>query len=469
MIYFTFFVALVSLVAAVAQANGQQDLAAAMDANQGGIFAADDEELPSVVLLQQQKEGNNKSTKSDKKIPGFVISGVDESFKIVSCEPTSVEVTGSRAAKIKQGNIIIYTPHDTATCSSCNPLFRKVQSISTSPITGNLILATTLLTVAEIMQVGTSPDGIAVGSVLMELLFNCPHTTDIQGASIDAFSSAQDSNIGAFLSSEEDVVLSSMLLGSCNANWLLKNADGRCTHTNCYVGVTGNANDCFECKTACDNGCGHAGLPTIDGNFGAYDFGPACCNHDFCWASSTYTKEECDTTFFDQMKNQCPSPSPNDVVIRLYFPISAPFLSSIGCDALATTFYALVMTTVGTDAYNTAKSDQMNYEQQDSLCIAQCPSTQQSGGQGTTVLKIDMGKTSGTFHLRYNMYEEPDWLTIDYEDEFIFNTGGTVSGEFSTDVDFGPGSSTIITVTILAADEGTAWDVEVACPYPILC
>lgn len=57
--------------------------------------------------------------------PGFVISSANKSFTIVSCDPSSVEVAGSRVVEIKTGNILISTPHATDTCTSCNQLFRR--------------------------------------------------------------------------------------------------------------------------------------------------------------------------------------------------------------------------------------------------------------------------------------------------------------------------------------------------------
>ncbi|KAL3761164.1 hypothetical protein ACHAWU_000259 [Discostella pseudostelligera] len=324
MIYFTFFIALFSLVASVAQANGQQDLAAVMDANQGGIFAAD-EELPSVVLLQQQE--GNKSTKSGKKataVPGFVISGrFDQRLEIVSCDPSSVEVKGSQTEEIKPGNILINAPHSANTCNPCNPLFRKVQSISTSPITP-----------------GIQQDGSVDASVsnMIDQQDDVLHDKNLPPPPSEPFLWSDDEDLLSILSTP----------GSCNDSWLRKNSDGSCSATNCYVGVDGDPNDCFVCNTACDIGCGAVGsvvFNTADGTFyDTYDFGSACCHHDFCW-SSRNSKEAL-----------------LDVVITLGFPVSAPF-SSLGCDALAYIFYAAVSkTSIGDNDYAKARSDQENYE-----------------------------------------------------------------------------------------------------------
>ena len=396
-------------------------------------------------------------------IPGFVISGVDQSLKLVSCNPTSVEVAGSRAAEVKQGSIIIYTPHDTDTCTSCNPLFRKVQSISTSLFTGNLILATTFLSVSEIIQVGSNPDDITLGSEMLEPLFDCSHSGSQEG-SLDA---TAHGTIGDVAISYDKLpppqpLLSwdvSILTGSCNDDWLQKKDDGRCTYTNCYVGESGSATDCFECKDNCDNGCGSRGL-TTDGKFGTFDFGPACCNHDYCWSSSSFTKDECDIYFHDDMKSQCP-PHTQTITI-LGFPVVIKNLSYLRCDALASIFFGIVKR--ATYFYNSAQTAQKNYEQEN-ICVAKCPTTQESGGQGTTVLNIDMLRTSGTFQVSYEMYSVPDQLFIKYEGQTIFDTGGLVSGGNSASVNFN-GSSSIITVTIYAPNAGTVWDVHVGCPSP---
>lgn len=83
--------------------------------------------------------------------------------------------------------------------------------------------------------------------------------------------------------------------------------------------------------------------------------------------------------------------------------------------------------------------------------------------QGTTTLRIDMLKSSGTFPLSYQMYGIPDQLDITYEGASIFSTNGLVSGSQSTTATFG-GTSTIVEVKITAPNVGTAWDVFVGCP-----
>jgi hypothetical protein len=122
-----------------------------------------------------------------------------------------------------------------------------------------------------------------------------------------------------------------------------------------------------------------------------------------------------------------------------------------------------VISPIGKDAFDQAQDEQKNYEKEP-VCVAKCPSTQESGGQGTTVLTIDLIVPNGTFPVSYEMYSIPDQLFIDYEGQRIFDTGGLVSGSGSADVTYS-GTSTTIQVTINAPNSGTAWDVFVGCPY----
>ena len=430
------------------------------------------------------KKGKSvKGGKATAEIQSFVISGVDPSFEIIACDPLSVEVAGSLTAEIKPGNFIIYTPYDTSICSSCNPLFRKVKSISTSPLTGNLILSTEFLTVSEIIQLdpGTDPEVIALGKEIMEPLFDCPHSR-IKKVLMDATDLASIvDEFAVYHNKEEPLPLPSstlllappsdkdqwlsMLTGTCNGSWLKKNSDGRCTYTNCYVGVSGDPADCFYCKEKCDNGCGITGV-RFDGKFDGYDFGPACCNHDHCFKSSSFSQVQCDAAFLVDMLRQCP-PIPKAFIFMLTTPslspiFKVPILSQFAaCQTMAVIFYGLVRSAVGFAVHLLVQSKQKAHELT-SVCVAKCPSTQESGGQGTTVLNIDMLQTSGTFHVDYEMYDVKDQLIITYEGETIYDTG-LVSGNGSEDVSFS-GSSTIVTVTMNAPEEGTEWDVTVGCP-----
>lgn len=119
-----------------------------------------------------------------------------------------------------------------------------------------------------------------------------------------------------------------------------------------------------------------------------------------------------------------------------------------------------------TGAYKEAQNKRLAHEDTP-YCTAMCPSTQESGGQGTTTLRIDMLKSSGTFLVTYNMFPIPDQLDVVYEGEVLFSTGGLVSGSSSVQVPF-DGASTVVEVTITAPLDGTAWNVFVGCPDDVV-
>ena len=434
---------------------------------------------PTSATTSKSMTESSRSGKVAKDANGIVISGADPSFEIVSCDSSSVEVKGKRTAEIKTGNILVYVPHDSVTCSSCNPLFRRVQSIRRSK-RGNLILTTTFLTVSEIIQVGMQPDDIAIGSEIMEPLFDCPHSSVKKTSSIEAVT-ADSSAVG-----EHDMVYDNLhppppallLSEDCDANWLQKNSERYCAHTNCYIGMN-DASICFGCdwnfnptvcpQKKCDHGCSPKdSIFNTDGNFGTYDFGSACCNHDYCWSSNSFTKEACDLTFLDGMNSQCSPPILSDSIITLNFPVPVPY-TSLGCNALAALYYAVSKTLIGANAYDKAQSDQKDYEQLPQ-CNHHClDATELSGGQGTTEMTVDMiYQNARSFLFSYNESAKAAQLSIEHDGQVIFDTDVLISGEGSADVQFGVSSSTIIKVTITAPEEGTIWDVTVGCPYPLL-
>jgi hypothetical protein len=113
------------------------------------------------------------------------------------------------------------------------------------------------------------------------------------------------------------------------------------------------------------------------------------------------------------------------------------------------------------DAYESAQLKQRVYES-GYTCAAKCPTSQQYGGQGTTVLTIDMTRTSGTFPIKYRLYGDPDELFIEYEGRRIFEASRR-KGSDSASVTFA-GASTLIKMTIHSANPGSKWDVDVGCP-----
>jgi RHS repeat-associated protein len=90
------------------------------------------------------------------------------------------------------------------------------------------------------------------------------------------------------------------------------------------------------------NGCGAAGGAQFPGNFGLWDFTPACNGHDICYGTCGSSKEDCDSQFLDDMLSICSS----------Y--ILLPNLGS-PCLGLATIYYSAVMA-AGQDAYDSAQA-----------------------------------------------------------------------------------------------------------------
>jgi hypothetical protein len=97
--------------------------------------------------------------------------------------------------------------------------------------------------------------------------------------------------------------------------------------------------------------------------------------------------------------------------------------------------------------------------------LFQCPSTQQSGGQGQFTFLIDVQRTQGMFDLFYDMYAIPDALEVVYEGTVVFSTNGLVSGSATVSVSYGSAASTstIISLNLSAPEDGTAWEIFVPC------
>jgi len=77
-------------------------------------------------------------------------------------------------------------------------------------------------------------------------------------------------------------------------------------------------------------------------------------------------------------------------------------------------------------------------------------------------MTVDVGRTSGAFTLTYNFYSAPDGLYIEHEGTRIYDTGGLVSGSLTTSVSFS-GTSSIVTVTVYASNDGSVWQATIGC------
>jgi len=240
-------------------------------------------------------------------------------------------------------------------------------------------------------------------------------------------------------------------------------SDGRCLHTNCIVD---DRDQCYVCGTTCDNGCGAADdplskfIPTRVPLL--FDFGNACCTHDHCY-SSQFDKSTCDLAFLRDMLASC-FVSNAPLIVRVFYRLPISNVATFSCPVISAVYFSAVFAG-GEQAYNDAQNETLAYELSPQ-CAAQCPSTQVSGGRGTTQFSIDMLRTSGTFPLSYEMFTIPDQLDVFYEGNSLFSTGALVSGSQDLNIAFS-GSSTLVQVRVTAPLDGTAWQVYVGCPSSV--
>ncbi|MDJ1173517.1 hypothetical protein [Roseofilum capinflatum] len=97
-------------------------------------------------------------------------------------------------------------------------------------------------------------------------------------------------------------------------------------------------------------------------------------------------------------------------------------------------------------------------------CIGECGETEiKRGGRGFDSKTFNMGTTSGTVTITYEMCPNPDKLEIFYEGQIIESTGGLVSNSGTLQAQF-DGSSSQVEVVISAPNEGTEWAYLVFCP-----
>jgi len=309
--------------------------------------------------------------------PGLAVLGSGPELSIVSCNPSSVTIQGSRSAEILEGMYFVSLPEgDPSSCASCAPLYRKVTSV-TALQNGTKILATTFATAGDI-----AGDLVADSfkNELIEPLWGCANSGGTKKAAggLKAKAStkkeAVHNDVGK---ASPQLATPKYTMGDCKPYWLAKIPDGRCAHTNCFVGKNGNPEDCFECKAACDNGCGSANGPIVfDGNFAFFDFGASCCNHDHCWTSNSFSKATCDLQFYDSMTSECTTAFQigDDlplIVQVLLFPLLQRVSTAayLDCQILAHLFFGLLWSPLGSPGYTTAQAKPKEYEQT-SVCIA---------------------------------------------------------------------------------------------------
>jgi subtilisin-like proprotein convertase family protein len=87
-----------------------------------------------------------------------------------------------------------------------------------------------------------------------------------------------------------------------------------------------------------------------------------------------------------------------------------------------------------------------------------------SGGSEAQTNVIDTGLTSGSISISWDFLTQPDWMHVYYESNLLMDTG-IYSGTGSTNLNYGPGSSTLITIVMNQGNNtnepGTAWSYTV--------
>ena len=77
---------------------------------------------------------------------------------------------------------------------------------------------------------------------------------------------------------------------------------------------------------------------------------------------------------------------------------------------------------------------------------------------------IDTGQNSGTISITWDFLQQPDWMHVYYDGNLLLDTG-VARGTGSTNLTYGPGNSTLITIVMNQGDNtnelGTAWSYTV--------
>lgn len=95
-----------------------------------------------------------------------------------------------------------------------------------------------------------------------------------------------------------------------------------------------------------------------------------------------------------------------------------------------------------------------------------CDQEVNSGGQGFTRSRHELGNISGQVKIDYDMRTVPDQIKVFYEGNLVAGTPGVVSGENSVVWYYRAGKNkpTYCIVEMSAPQEGTAWTYSVGCP-----
>jgi len=86
-----------------------------------------------------------------------------------------------------------------------------------------------------------------------------------------------------------------------------------------------------------------------------------------------------------------------------------------------------------------------------------------AGGPEAYTNILDVGQVAGVLHIDYEFYSLPDSLRVYYESNLVFDSG-LVSGSGETNISFGPGASTQVTLVV---NEGDNYDPDTAWYYTV--
>ena len=96
-------------------------------------------------------------------------------------------------------------------------------------------------------------------------------------------------------------------------------------------------------------------------------------------------------------------------------------------------------------------------------------SVSSGGGPEASTNVLDTGETSGTINIAYNFEAVPDDMRVYYEGQLIYDSG-LVSFKNSTNLVYGPGASTVVTIIMNeggSTDPNTFWEYTVRSTHPV--
>ena len=361
----------------------------------------------------------SSASSSSSSAPTFQILSCDEETVVVDIATTGADGDNDDddndniLDQLLEADFLLYLSMDASmVCTTpCNPLYRKIHSISmdsdtdTDTTTTNTIvtLKTSLATFGEIYS--GADDEIANDTIEQSIgcddvrkerkrrnLLDLSTTTNnnVHQKVVESFTTlvVEGSSNHALVNDAPNRRLEAKFPSTCS-EWLQTNADGTCVYTDCYITPIADgsrpADRCYFCwKDVCDNGCGKAGSVVLntDGDFGAFDFGEACCIHDYCY-SSIFNRDQCDTEFLRDMMDQCRALLDLELPVIPYGLIIVPMkvVRNIGqaCVSFAHGFHAAVRRLGGAGANRDARLAQKTYESgfgppnNDGDCSGCCP------------------------------------------------------------------------------------------------